>query len=321
MALQLVILLSFISVNAWGSETWKDELRTKYSKGHRISFGESSINYNEAEAIQRARQNALSELAKSFFVTVSSSSQSISNYQQSSNTESFREEMLFSQVNEESRSVELTGVDVSQFKIDREHNVVSSAAIIEMSKFENYLQNKIRASLEDIETKDCSNIQVLNQYRKKMNALEKARELEEVLSSFSSHSSKAPSLLKTFLPKVKKCREKFTIVMKKSEILPVSEVKKIFVGQGFNFKGSSSGKASILLTILSKVHPPEIKFERTNMLGNVEILAEYGGEEFRWQSPTIRQIDSTVESARMKLDVRLRDSAENGLLILIEDNF
>lgn len=326
MILKLLFVLFFLSSCSSRVEdkNWREEVRRKHGSRYRISFGESSLHGDQGEAIKRARTTALAEMAKTFFVKVSSSSDVSLNYEKSSGRESISEN-LFSQVFEESRKIELAGIDLASVDIDQTRGLVTVAAIMDLQKFETHLKNRILQLVEGVQTRKddrrCSGRLDLKRIREVLNNLSSAGDIELILMSFTPAQPIFQKDFEEYLSFGRNCRSKFTFTTNSQKILASGVIKQNLENEGFRFSPRFEGSKAIKIDILEKNFPSEFKFERINLLGKIEISLSHEGESFNWITPTIRQIDTSQESAQIKLNVRLGDELEKGINTLIKENF
>ena len=320
-----VLPLLLISCSTKKNEKdWREDLRKKYSHNHRITFGESSITRDHGDAVSSARSTALAEMAKTFFVKVSSSSASSTNYEKNSERQSVSEK-FFSQVLEESRQVELSGIDLSAVDIDHERGIVTVAAVLDLSKFRQNLASRIQQIIDGINQKrtlkSCKNRNDLKRIRDVLKNLSEATERESLLASFTQEDPKVQLIRDEYLGYAQDCREKFIFTSDSQKLLANGSAKSFLEKQGFSFRPSYKSLGGIKIEISEKIWPPEIKFDRINLLGRIEITISHSGEQFQWAGQTIRQIDSSKELALMKLNVRLMDEVQRGVQTLVEEYF
>jgi hypothetical protein len=325
MGVKLFFLLFVLASCATKQQkNWREEIRLKHKKGYRVSFGESSLVGGEEAAIKTARSNALGEMGKTFFVKVSSSADSSLKYDNTPGKESTTQQFN-SKIFEESRTIELSGIDLTSMNIDYEKNYVTVAAIINLEKFKNHLEDRILQNTEHLKEKinlmNCSNRNDLKRIRDVSNSLSKALENELILASFTQVTTRMQEQSQKYLEFTRNCRGRFSFEVKSQNLSASEIIKRAIEADGFRFQGRSGENGNITIEIKENISPPEIKFDRINLLGKIDIILTHSKDKFTWTSPTIRQIDSSERSALMKLNVRLIDEVEKGVKDLIKENF
>lgn len=328
----MFLFLFSLSSFAESIDDWKQAVRSEFSSTHRLEFGEAIVEDNLADAIAVAKNAARAELAKSFKVSVSSTSTVDKATQDFSDSRFNNDLVSTSNISLNTTSIikndgiDLVGVDLSRYKVDGEKKLVVAAAVLNIKAYDAYLDQLITGELRILDSKTfrCESSNDLKEIRtaeKSLFKIEKSIETKKLFSN--TPDSNQQSILK-YQNLVKQCRSKFKIsILTNDKDLQYKLSQKIS-SHGFALDQSSNRSPAshpIKIIISKEISKPESKFDMITLTGRAHIIIKDENQnEVEWYSNTLRQLESSSESALKKIDFRLNELINSSIDQVLEEN-
>lgn len=304
----VIFFLSTGFVHAQGASQWSEQLSRDLGADYRIAFGSSSLKQGSKDAFVQAKMNARAELIKSFSLSINSES-------------TFEKKIvddkvisrLETSISEFSSAEDIAGINVEHFFIDKEQQVLTVAATINLNNLRHDLTSKRIELIKEyhfLENSDrCQSLLELKLLHKKENLLKKIKELRQWIESFSEIKLTDPSSSSEMEAKVSKCHQKFSFYVNptSNRDLLDKDLTTWLNQAGFRValnKGQSTHQIKVTY-IISRV---EKKLGLFSADGTVEFsLISKQGENLSWKSDQLWQVQSDESLLIDKLKLKLMD--------------
>lgn len=300
----------FISCSSTqNSYEFKNKIKQKYNASkYKLAFSSSSIEEDELNAIEDAKNGAIFELSKTLSIQIEGKSQSRTGYNRR-NGEDFVDRSSERNI-DISVSQELIGVESREYFIDRKQGIVYAYAVIDSFKFKNYLERRNRKLIKN--AKKFYHLSMhCNSFKDLLNLEDVVLNIEKINNTLSILDTVPVEVEEGIDPAGirQKCKEQFTFsvtaIREKSKSID-DKIKKTIATMGFPVKSDKNNPRGIKISYALYISPQEKVFGKSSKTGRVKIAIAFSNQRaLETSSKEIREIHSSESVVMKKLNVKL----------------